>query len=206
MLDRTSGQHGVFLGNRIMKDISHYILEAGDRAVEEYMHISGRRENEDAIPEVFLTCVMALQLHKLLAVIVQIERDYKKLAEDLGYSLVPKNAEKLDRLRADIAIYENGRPSAIIEIKKFAESGRSSDLRNDLAKGDCINLKQQIDVYGAFLICETSQTMAQRRSLLRRKLRKPISFSKRHNSSAGGWTWCFGCARWGVRKPPMLHP
>ena len=179
-----------------MKDISDSILNAGDHAVQQYLEISGLRGKEDTVPEIFLSCAMAIRLPTLLAVTVRVEQDYKQLAHDLNLATTAETDNQLERLRADIAVYENGRPSAIIEVKKFAESGKVSALRDDLMKGDCVSLRQHINVHGAFLVCETSkQTMTRRQNILQTELDKPIQFSGPYESAARGWTWCFGCVR-----------
>ena len=115
-----------------MRDITNDILEAGIRAVEMYAKISGS-EQEDGTPERFISSPMATYLPRQTR--IQAEVDYEKLADDLRSKLRAKQRRRLQRLLADIVVYEGCVPAAIIEVKKLAYNNPFKSIRNDLKKG-----------------------------------------------------------------------
>ena len=86
-------------------------------------------------------------------------------------------------------------PSAIVEIKKFAEGGSVDSIVADLRKSDLLKLAPPLEIYAGILVCETARSNLQKRKIvLQDKFRERIAFSEFEVSkSPDGWKWCFAC-------------
>ncbi|MDA8116074.1 MAG: hypothetical protein M0000_01595 [Actinomycetota bacterium] len=175
-----------------MRDMSAEICAAGEAAVAEYKEVSGL-DVEDQYREVYLSCAMARHLHRSLKLNAKVERYYYQLAEkDLRLTLPASESKRLEGLRADIVLYQSDVPVAIIEVKKFAEGSQATMIRDDLEKAGV--LKDHVPVYVAVLVCETSsQRLLGRIQELKNTVSPRLHVGDPHESSSGGWKWCFGC-------------
>jgi hypothetical protein len=180
-------------------DLSSAIRDAGMKAVLEAYEIS-RPEQENEIREEFLSALMARNLHRTLAKPVRVEVPYTVIYGELvPASGVPVDIlKKIGGYRADITVYEQEgaliRPTAIVEIKKFAEGANASSIFDDLHKGDSVELGKHLPIYAGVFVCQTSGSLQDRKEALQNALGHRIVFSDAKDALKGDWQWCFGCA------------
>lgn len=178
-----------------MSNLSSAICEAGERAVKEYRIISGL-DDEAAIPEIFLTALMAKHLHGALTMYARVEKKYSDLAEEIACLGGPRRqGQKSTRKKADIALYKNSTLSAIIEVKAARDGTDLDTLRQDLKKVKDLS-KSVVPAYGAYFICQTGSTIEKNIERVEKAVGKLSQKTKPIESATGKiWSWCFGCIR-----------
>jgi hypothetical protein len=180
-----------------MDKLPHQVCRAGHEAVLKARTIwGGIQENE--INEVFLSALIAVNLHAALQAPVRAEVDYALLCADLELPTVPETLVKVQRLKADVVVYKEGeklRPEAIVEVKKFAERGSEVSIVADLHKGDPIQLANHLRIYAGIFVCATTRRGIndQMQTLEKAAVNRPIIFSPPQLALNGEWMWCFGC-------------
>ena len=179
-----------------MSDLSKAICDAGERAVKEYRKITGLND-EAAIPEIFLTALMAKHLHHALKMHARVEQRYSELAKDIASLGGPRRPQqKFTGKKADIALYKNSRLSAIIEVKAARDGTDLETLRQDLEKVKDLS-HRDIPAYGAYFICQTAPTgLSEQIQKIERLVGKLTSITLPIKSATGkSWSWCIGCVR-----------
>jgi len=99
-------------------DFEKAIVEFGTEAVLRYRTVAETRHDNE-LPESFLRSFVALRLHERFGYQVHVERLYTAMAVDLGMPVTPDLVTVLGAFRADVAVYQSGRPFAVIELKIF---------------------------------------------------------------------------------------
>ena len=175
---------------------SRSIVDHATEAVKTYRKISGI-EHDNRLPEVFLGSQIALGLYKDFQVNTRVESYFTNLARDLGQSVTMDLVDIMGGWRADIAVYEQERPSAVIEIK-IHDEGRSADLvLRDRDKLRQLSQRTGIETYLGVLVTDTAkETCTARAEALGRRLEKPFDVRGepvRAGGGSAGWSWLFAC-------------
>jgi hypothetical protein len=177
-------------------NISSQIFQAGRLAVDDYINVSGILR-EDAIPERSLSVHMAIHLHRLLGLRAPNEEPYTRIAKHFGISDGDPRLLQVEQWKADIALYDQNKPVAVIENKILSDGKRSlSAFAWDLCKGDPVNLSERVPIYAVALICETETTNGDLK-WVERGLHRPLIYSEEICTRAPNetWKWCIGCIR-----------
>jgi hypothetical protein len=176
-------------------DIRTAINEFGSEGVRHYREISSIVADNE-VPEAFLSGFIASRLHDRFGCPVHVERSYMTIAKDIGVEPSPELEAEIGGYRADVAMYQEGLPPAIIELKIFDEGCQLSSIRDDLDKMDRLARRGKLRGYVGLLICETSsKNLKARKDDLEDALRREILLSRSQKSTDGKWSWCFGCAQ-----------
>ncbi|MCL5669743.1 MAG: hypothetical protein M1423_00340 [Acidobacteria bacterium] len=174
------------------------IFNAGLVAVDNYRECYGPDFREDGVSERSLSAMMALQLHES-GFNAPPEALYTQIVDHLHMPIDEAARTRIRQLRADIALYKDGQPKAVIELKIISDGDRLAEFARDLFKGDPVFLSERLPVYAVALICETkNRTLDQQKAWVDVSVGQPLSYSRTMLTSTGeGWKWCFGCARRG---------
>ncbi|BCK74456.1 hypothetical protein AA0242T_0897 [Acetobacter aceti NRIC 0242] len=143
------------------------IVHHGVEAIKAYRTISGIQQDNE-MPEIFLGGQIAIGLNRELGLQVHIERPYLRIMKELGVTINDQIIEDMGGLRADIAIYREGKPLAIIEFKICDERDRrGGKLLADLEKMNQLSSQTKISTYLGVLLTDTANaTCAERRKTL----------------------------------------
>jgi len=163
------------------------IAKFGTQAVEFYQKMS--RENADVMPEQFLGGFIAQKLHAALECPVHVERKYSSIANELGI-WTPELESQVGGWEADIAIYRDGIPSHIVELKKL---GPLKVVKVDVDKAREI-AKWPVSVILGLLVCEDpNRDLRSRKEDVDLELGSTTYFEEPQPSLDGKWYWCFAC-------------
>ncbi|MBF0851038.1 hypothetical protein HKD27_08915 [Gluconobacter sp. R75690] len=176
-------------------DFSRKISELGTKAVKAYREMSGIRHDNE-IPEIFLGGQIALGLHTQCGIHVHVERRYLDILQELGGSVGREEIDDLGGLRADVAIYRDKTPIAIIELKICDEGDRrGAKVLADLEKMNLLTKRCALDTYIGILLTDLSNDVrcADRRPELERLLGEPFSEEGPLEPASQGadWNWQF---------------
>ncbi len=114
-------------------NIESSIIKLGTEAVLRYRTISAATSDSE-LPEVFLGGFIASRLYDEIQCPIHIERPYMKMAAELGISTDGELKRRIELQRADMAVYQGGRPSHIVEFKIFDEGTGVDKIVDDLKK------------------------------------------------------------------------
>jgi hypothetical protein len=173
-------------------DIIRAVLEFGTDAVLRYREISQEPDNE--VPEYFLGSFIALGLYERFQYGVHLEHLYTDVATILG---VPRSSELTNKIggqRADIALYEDGSPAAIIELKLLDERHPLVNIEADALKVRRLRDICKVPGYIGVLICETTASLEEQTQRLETALQRKVHSGAAQSSRDGKWRWCFGCS------------
>ena len=174
-------------------EIKEAILSAGTEAIKTYRDISGGKFDNE-VHERFVSSLMAVEMHKRLACIIKVEQQYTQIADDLELRLDRETRRRITGLATDIAVYDGQRPVAVIEVKIHDESHEAGSIRDDLHKGDIINLCKQVEVYAGAMVCQVAnQDLAARKQELEGITGCHWIYADPITARDGYWHWCFGC-------------
>jgi len=184
-------------------DFTQQILSAGVAAVEAYLKCAGPGFAEDSVGERSLSTFMAIELHNRYAMHAVPEARYTDLAKHLHIEMDKERKRSLLGLHADIALYDGGRPVALIELKILSDGkDKLGELARDLKKGDPAKLSETIPVYAAALICQTEKqkTLDEQTRRVEQAAGRSMEYSVptptiMPTDSAEKWHWCFGCVQ-----------
>jgi hypothetical protein len=112
---------------------SRSIVDHGSAAVKTYKRISGI-EFDNRLPEVFLGGSIARGIHDDFKVHVRVECYFTEMARNLGQAVDLDLVSEMGGWRADVAVYERGKPTAIIELKIYDEARPAGLVLRDLTK------------------------------------------------------------------------
>ncbi len=173
-------------------DPRRVICEAGRSAVLKGREIWGGLNDND-MREEFLSALIAVELHNTLRTPIRTELQYLAMYR----SFAAENPDEItQRVRADVVIGEmkgdHFIPTAIVEIKKFAEGASVANILADLDKG--VSLAQRVGLYAGVFVCETPSTkISEREEMLKQAHKGEVFFSKRVKALSGEWYWSFAC-------------
>jgi hypothetical protein len=182
---------------------SRTVAKYGAQAVLQYCKIAGIKE-DNRVPEIFLGSWIARGLSEELGVNAHVERHYTIMAGELGVEVDAELITAMGLWRADVAVYENGKPVAIIEIKIYDERRNLESIIGDLQAMHDLSRRVQIDTYLAILITDTARSeCVERMDALSQKLGQPfdaISQLHRANNGMANWKWLFACGAFPISK------
>jgi hypothetical protein len=181
-------------------DLPTAIRDAGVKAVLEAREIWGANQDTD-VREEFISALMARHIYNSIAKPIRVEVYYTTIYSELiALGLAPPDSDiisKIGGLRADIAVYDrqNGdmRPTALIEIKKFAERSNVNWFVTDIQKGDPAELRKYLNIYAGIFVCEQeNRELGVQKQALKDKIGNQITFSP-PQQALQAWRWCFAC-------------
>ncbi|NHN91067.1 hypothetical protein [Acetobacter sicerae] len=168
------------------------IVRHGVEAVKVYRSISGiPRDNE--MPEIFLGGQIAIGLNRDLGLQAHVERPYLRIMNELGLTINDQIIEDMGGLRADIALYREEQPLAIIELKICDERDRrGGKLLADLEKMKLLSRQTGISTYlGVFLTDTANATCKDRRAVLETVLEQKFEQASNLESAGNNAEWCW---------------
>jgi hypothetical protein len=175
-------------------ELESAIVEFGTEAVKRYREIS-KAEHDNEVPEVFLGGFIAQRLFDRFHCGTHVERFYTVMAKELGIDVTKDLLNEFGGFRADLAVYEERLPFAIIELKILDEGQRPASVAADLAKAQKIVRLSNLHAYAGVMICQTMRDSLEVRIRdLERILNGKVRTGPKCEAVGGGWHWCFGCA------------
>jgi hypothetical protein len=133
-------------------DFEKAVVEFGTEAVLRYRTIAEARHDNE-LPESFLRGFVAMRLHERFGCQVHVERLYTAMALDLGMPMTPDLVNVLGAFRADIAVYESGRPFAVIELKIFDAASPLPSVGLELDKAQILARFAKLRILVGVMIC-----------------------------------------------------
>jgi hypothetical protein len=156
-----------------------------------------RHDNE--LPESFLRCFVAQRLHERFSYQVHVERLYTAMALDLGIPLTP-DLVTVGAFRADVAVYESGRPSVVIELKIFDAASPLPSVGLELDKAQILARFAKLRIFVGVMICPIIVSLEARIERLHDAFGGNMYVGERQHSGDRQWQWCFACASLGERE------
>ena len=176
--------------------IAKSIVTHGTAAVIEYRRMTGT-EQDNRVPEVFLHSWIACGIHRDFSLQAHVERSYETLAAELGKQGGADLIESLGQKRADVALYKDGAPKAVIEIKKYDEGGNDTRVQDDLAKMRSLAAGTKLEVYLAVLVTDIRRKQGgDRVKALADSLGgifDELGPPQVANEGKADWSWFFAC-------------
>jgi hypothetical protein len=171
-------------------NIADAIVKFGREAVLAYREIADLKQ-DDALPEIFLGSFIASRLHSEIHLHARVEQSFFTIAREAGVADAITMASSTFGGNADITVYRDGRPSAIVEIKKFCDGQTVGKALADQTKLRTFAPVCQIDGYFCVFVTDVeSRTSVQRIKQLTDALgSEPASVSEPENSGNGQWAW-----------------
>jgi hypothetical protein len=133
-------------------DFEKAVVEFGTEAVLRYRTIAEARHDNE-LPESFLRGFVAMRLHERFGCQVHVERLYTAMALDLGMPITPDLVNVLGAFRADVAVYESGRPFAVIELKIFDAASPLPSVGLELDKAQILARFAKLRILVGVMIC-----------------------------------------------------
>lgn len=172
------------------------LIRYGTDAVSTYGAMSGITA-ETFIPEQCLGVFLASRLVDELGLDARREDSYIGMLEQ-RYRSDPEIKNVLGGLHADVAIYENGRLTAVIEIKKVEKMKHVREVKRDAEKLHKLAERVSVACYLGLAIFEDNSVMLEQQI---KRLEQAIGRSIRVGAKQQGhtarqladWHWCFGC-------------
>ena len=174
-------------------DFEKAVVEFGTEAVLQYRSIAETRHDNE-LPESFLRCFVALRLHERFGYQVHIERLYTAVALDLGMPLTPDLVAVLGACRADVAVYESGQPSAVIELKVFDAASPLPSVGLEVDKAQILGRFAKLGIFVGVMICPIIVSLEARIERLHDAFGGNMYIGERQHSRDRQWQWCFACA------------
>ena len=174
-------------------EIEKSVVEFATEAALRYRAISSvRLDNE--VPESFLRSHVASRLHDRLGCPVHVDRLYAAIAIDLGGPVTAELVTALGGLRADIAIYRDDRPVAVVELKVFDEVAPLPSIGTKLDKAKMLARAAPLQIFVGAMICPIVLSLEARIERLHDAVGGNMFVGERQPSRDGRWQWCFACA------------
>ena len=180
-------------------DFEKAVVEFGTEAVLRYRAVAQPRHDNE-LPESFLRSFVALRLHEQFGYQVHVERLYTAMALDLGMPMTPDLVNVLGGFRADVAVYENAQPSAIVELKIFDAASPLPSLGLELDKAQILARFAKLRILVGVMICPIIVSLEARIERLHDTFGGNMYVGERQHSGDRQWQWCFACASVGERE------
>lgn len=176
----------------IRMQISKTIIDHGTRAVLRYRAVAGLSQDNE-VPEIFLGGAIACGLHDELNMSAHVERLYTTIAKELGVELSDSLKKEIDSCRADVAVYQEKLPVAVVELKIFDECTGIGRVVEDRIKMERLTRLRNLDIYLAILVTDTATKDYQSRiSELQEALGQEFdAVGEKARSLDNKWNWCF---------------
>ena len=149
---------------------------------------------DNEVPESFLRSHVASRLHDRLACPIHVDRLYAAMAVDLGVPVTAELVTAFGGQRADIAIYRDDRPTAVIELKIFDEVAPLPSVGTKLHKAKLLARFAPLQVLLGVMICPNVVSVEARIERLHDAVGGNLYVGERQPSRDGRWQWCFACA------------
>lgn len=178
-------------------DISQAIVEGGTGAVLRYRTVAGIQQ-DNRIPEIFLGGFIASGIYDKLGLHAHVEHPYTVIANRLGTTITPDLLILMEGFKADVAIYADTKPRAVVELKVFDDGKSAALIVADRDKMRKLTGRCSVEAYLGILITDASsgQTCSQRIRLLSDCLGSEFNrVGENQRSIDGTWEWCFASAR-----------
>ena len=179
-------------------DFERTIVEFGTEAVLRYRTVAETRHDNE-LPESFLRSFVALRLHERFGYPVHVERLYTTMAVDLGMPITPDLVTVLGAFRADVAVYQSGRPSAVIELKIFDAASPLPSVGLELDKAQILARFAELRIFVGVMICPIIVSLEARIERLHDAFGGNMYVGERQDLRDRQWQWCFACASVGER-------
>ena len=124
---------------------------------------------------------------------VHIERLYTAVALDLGMPLTP-DLVAAGACRADVAVYESGQPSAVIELKVFDAASPLPSVGLEVDKAQILGRFAKLGIFVGVMICPIIVSLEARIERLHDAFGGNMYIGERQHSRDRQWQWCFACA------------
>ena len=180
-------------------DFEKAVVEFGTEAVLRYRDIAGVGHDNET-PESFLRGFVAQRLHKRFGYHVHVERLYTAMALDLGVELTADMINFLGAHRADLAVYEGGRPSAVVELKIFDAASPLPSVGHELDRAQFLRRSGRLRIFVGVMICPIVVSLEARIERLHDAFGGNMYVGERVDSRDRQWQWCFACASPGERE------
>jgi len=185
-------------------DFEKAVVEFGTEAVLRYRTIAEARHDNE-LPESFLRCFVPQRLHERFSYQVHVERLYTAMALDLGMPLTPDLVTVLGAFRADVAVYESGRPSVVIELKIFDAASPLPSVGLELDKAQILARFAKLRIFVGVMICPILVSLAAKIERLHDAFGGNMYVGEGPDSRDHQWQWCFACASLGDRKGALSY-
>jgi hypothetical protein len=186
-------RHVTLFRRRLGLEIEKAVVEFATEATLRYRAIAGIR-HDNQVPESFLRSHVASRLHDRLACPVHVDRLYAAMAVELGVALSADLVTALDGARADIAIYRDDRPAAVIELGVFDEVAPLPAVGVKLDKAKLLARLAPLQVLLGVMVCPIILSLEARIERLHDAVGGNLYVGERQPSRDGQWQWCFACA------------
>jgi hypothetical protein len=174
-------------------DFEKAVVEFGTEAVLRYRTLAEARHDNE-VPESFLRSFVALRLHERLGCQVHVERLYTAIALDLGMPVTPDLVNVLGAFRADVAVYESGWPSAVLELKVFDAASPLPSVGLEVDKAQILARFAKLRIFIGVMICPIIVSLEARIERLHDAFGGNMYVGERQHSRDRQWQWCFACA------------
>jgi hypothetical protein len=174
-------------------EIEKSVVEFATEAALRYRAIA-RVKHDNEVPESFLRSHVASRLHDRLDCPVHVDRLYAAMAIELGGPVSADLVTALGGHRADIAIYRDDRPVAVIELKVFDEVAPLPTIGVKLDKARMLARVAPLQIFIGAMICPIVLSLEARIERLHDAAGGNMFVGERQPSGDGRWQWCFACA------------
>lgn len=179
-------------------DFERAVVEFGTEAVLRYRAVAQPRHDNE-LPESFLRNFVALRFHEQFGNQVHVERLYTAMALDLGIPLTPDLVTVLGGCRADVAVYEGGKPVAVMALKIFDAASPLPSMGAEIDKAQILARLAALRVFVGVMICPIIVSLEARIERLHDAFGGNMYVGERQQSRDRQWQWCFACAALGDR-------
>ena len=178
------------------KDIENVIVKYGTEAVMRYRKVSGI-EQDSQIPEIFLGSFIACGIFDDLKLNAHVERYYTVIASEHEVKMSAALVNAVGYYRADIAVYDQSRPIAIVELKILDDFASINSIVADRDKMAKLSTICHLDCYLGVLITDTEREIcAERVQNLSHALKQDFGvIGELQRSQSGLWNWCFAASK-----------
>ena len=180
-------------------DFEKAIVEFGTEAVLRYRSVAETRHDNE-LPESFLRSFVALRLHERFGYQVHVERLYTAMAIDLGMPVTADLVTVLGAFRADVALYQHGRPFAVIELEIFDAPSPLPSVGLELDRAQILARFAKLRIFVGVMICPIIVSLEARIERLHDAFGGNMYIGDRQPSRDRQWQWCFACASLGERE------
>lgn len=174
-------------------DIERAVVEFGAEAVLRYRAMAETRHDNE-VSESYLRSHVASRLHERFQCPVHVERLYAALAMDLGMPITTDLVTFLGAQRAQVAMYKDGRPTAIVELKIFDEAAPLPTIGAGIDRAQMLARFGALQIFVGVMVCPITLSLEARIERLHDALGGNMFVGERQASGDKQWQWCFACA------------
>lgn len=185
-------------------DLSQAIVKYGTEAVLRYRSVSGIKQ-DSSLPEIFLGSFIACGIYDELKLHARTEVLYTDIASEHGVELSADLVRVIGGYRADIAVYQEDLPMAVVELKIFNDGKSASSVLADRDKVAKLSKLCRVDTYLGALVTDIESgvlctTRAQKLGKVLEQKSQVVGASQ--PSRDGTWKWCFVSGQMQIQSNP----